>query len=116
MNNIFEVYQTNTLNYVKEHIKEIHIYTFDFPDQMLWRAYLILDDDTAIGGYYVKGESRFRFVFYLYSESGKREYRQLDFTYSDLSIRDLTDNIIDHGFVDRDAVILEVGLWTLMAD
>lgn len=116
MNNIFEVYKTNTLNYAKEHIKEIHIYTVDSFDQIVWHAYLILDDDTVIGTYYLKGKDALGFCFYLYAESGEREYRSLDFNYPELSITDLSDNIIDHGLVDRDTVFLEVGPWTLDAN
>lgn len=115
MNNIFDSDKLSVLNYVKEHIKEIHTYSVDFPDKLLWRAYLLLDDDSIIGAYDIEG-AKLRFCFHLISKSGKRLYKHLDFSYPELSIRDLSDNIIDYDLVERDTVIFKSETWYLLAD
>lgn len=114
MNNIFESDKISVLNYVKEHIKEIHTYSVDFPDKLLWRAYLLLDDDSIIGVYDLEG-AKLHFCFHLISKSGKCLYKDLEFSYPELSIRDLSDNIIDYDLVERDTVISISETWRLLA-
>ena len=101
MNNIFEVFETNVLNYVKEHVKEIHLFTTnkEVPTEY---AYVLLDDNTVISVYHYK---ELEFCMYLTSESE----RWLQCVYPKLSIRDLGDNIIDHGEVKHGTTILKLG-------
>ena len=111
MNNIFKVYETNVLNYVKEHIKEIHIFSTNTYGKCEY-AYLLLDDNSIIGAYHLK-QVEVKFVDYLTSKSGERDTRWLECCYPEISIRDLGNNIIDHGLVKDGTTILKTDLWDL---
>ena len=114
MNNIFETYDITILNYVKEHVKEIHLFSTDLEYQKSASAYLLLDDDSIIEATEYKW-AELRLHSYLGTKADDCLTRPLGCYYPDLSIGDLGDNIIDHGLVEKDTLILETEAWSLGA-
>ena len=114
MNNIFETYDITILNYVKEHIKEMHTFSTDVKYQKSESAYLLLDDDSIIEVTDYKW-SDLRFHNYLGTKANDCLVRPLGCYYPDLSVRDLSNNIIDHGLVDHGTHILDTEAWSLDA-
>lgn len=114
MNNIFETYDINILNYVKEHTKEMHTFSTDLEYQKSEAAYLLLDDDSIIEVTDYKWAD-LRFHHYLGTKANNCLVRPLGCYYPDLSVRDLSDNIIDHGLVEKGTLIIETEAWSLDA-
>ena len=114
MDTILETYATSLFNYVKEHIKEIHLYSIDVEYQKSERAYLLLDDDSIITACDHKQANLYLYN-YLGTKSSKYFSKNLACSYPELSIRDLSDNIINHGLVKEGTPILETEAWSLDA-
>ena len=112
MDNIFETYDITILNYVKEHVKEIYIFSTDVEYQKSASAYIVLDDDSIIEATEHKW-ANLRLHSYLGTKANDCLTRPLGCSYPDLSIGDLGDNIIDHGLVKHGTLILETKDWTL---
>jgi hypothetical protein len=108
-----DISEIDFLNYVKEHVKEIHMFSHYEFDQVEW-AYLLLDDNSIIYSFQYK-QPKLHFSMQFVNTPEKLFYRNLDYNYPELSIRDLGNNIIEHGFVEKGTIIIKVDDWNVTA-